>query len=239
MLLPVVLCDLPCSIFLLFSDFLPFILALVCSHWPSPPSQRGSVSVPFLSPFPSQPHSCSFSFPFLQASLLLPAPSTAFSFPSPCPTPFFHHWRSTTEKIEHEPGGGCYSQEWCACEMPSIVSPALVQTAFIWLGELNPPAQALTQFLMFCAAQSVMTPEEFQPFALHKLKAKSSAVGMRWNVHIISTFFSPPCAALSQLSTSICSCRCLCLGPCNYVFFSSAQSQAIMELQFQLGQKMI
>lgn len=103
-----------------------------------------------LSPFPSQPHSCSSSSPFLQASLLFPEPSTAFSFSSPCPTPFFHHWRSTTEKTEHEPGGGCYSQEWCAWEMPSIVSPALVQTAFIWLGELNPPAQALTVSDVLC-----------------------------------------------------------------------------------------
>lgn len=46
-LLPVVLCDLPCSIFLLFSGFLPFILGLFCSAWLSPSSQRGSVSVSF------------------------------------------------------------------------------------------------------------------------------------------------------------------------------------------------
>lgn len=45
----------------------------------------------------------------------------------------------------------------CACEMPSIVSPALVWTAFIWLDELHPPAQALTEFSMFRATKSVIT----------------------------------------------------------------------------------
>lgn len=175
----------------LFSGFLPFILVWFVHITSAHPPKREAYLFHSLSPFPSQPQSCSFSFPFLQASLLFPAPSTAFSFSSPCPIPFFHHWRSAKEKTEHEPGGGCYSQEWCACEMPSIVSPVLVQTAFIWLGELNPPAQAFTQFLMFCATQSVITPEKFHPFALHKLKAKSSAVAMRSNVHIISNFCFP------------------------------------------------
>lgn len=72
-LLPVVLCDLPCSIFLLFSGFLPFILALFCSHWLSPPSQRGSVSVSF---------PVSISLPAPQLFLLFPVPSGLSSAPS-------------------------------------------------------------------------------------------------------------------------------------------------------------
>lgn len=135
-LLPVVLCDLPCSIFssLVSSlSFYPFLF-FFCSDWLSPSSQRGSVSVslpclhfppsPTAVPVPTGPS---------------PAQSTVHVQPLPSIT---GGQQQRKQKMNQE--GNITAKNDCSCKMPSIVSPALAWTAFIWLDGLNPPSPALT-----------------------------------------------------------------------------------------------
>lgn len=138
--------------------FSPFLFRLA---QPILPKGKRICFIP-LSPFPSQPHSCSFSFPFLQAPLLLTAPCTAFSFSSPHPAPFLHHWRSTTEKTENEPGGGCYSQEWLCLWDAKYCLTSISLDCFHLAGWIAPTSSSTDiQFSMFHATQSVITPEKF------------------------------------------------------------------------------
>lgn len=205
-LLPVVLCDLPCSIFLLFSGFLPFILALFCSDWLSPSSQRGSVSVSFpclhFPPSPTAVPSLSRSYRPLSCSQHHPVPSLFPLHVQPLSS-ITGGQQQKKQKMNQE--GDVTAKNDCACEMPSIVSPALVWTAFIWLDELHPPAQALTySFQCFMPYNLSLHPKNLSLSLCLSLKAISSAAGLWWggNVHFISNFLlSPPCAALYQLST--------------------------------------
>lgn len=125
--------------------------------------------------------------------------------------------------------------------MPSIVSPALAWTAFIWLDGLNPPSPALTRCVQ-CFMPHNLSLRNFSLSCCPSLKAVNSSVRMWWgaNVCFVSKFpFSPRALHFSSKAAGTCSCSSPCVGPCNYAFSSCVQSKAIVELQFQLGQKLI
>lgn len=98
----------------------------------------------------------------------------------------------------------------CACEMPSIVSPALVWTAFIWLDELHPPAQALTEFSMFSATKSVITWEmlacrsapAWELWALQR-----GGGGLAMYTSFLRSFF-PPCTLPAKHQASVAADLC-------------------------------
>lgn len=192
-LLPVVLCDLPCSIFLLFSGFLPFIVAHFCSDWLSPSSQRGSISVSFpclhFPPSPTAVPSLSRSYRPLSCLQHHPLPALFPLHLQPLSS-ITGGQQQRKQKTNQEEDVAVKND--CACEMPSIVSPALVWTAFIWLDELDPPARALTSsFQCFMPHNLSLHLGNFSLWLCPSLQATSSAAGMQWgeNVHFIPNFF--------------------------------------------------